>query len=169
MSQSAQQIIHAEFESALSGLIECYADEIPAVELTALADVAETSAAVVGFGDVKFRGTAVILATESTAKMLAVSTPLNPEDWLGELGNQLVGRLKNKLAAYGVLPQMGAPVTVCGRHLGFSAVGCETASWSVRWSSGSLQAMLTLHVDEDLELTLDESYAIAEEGSLSLF
>jgi hypothetical protein len=169
MSVSAREIIHREFESALSGLVECYSGEIPQVTTANLTAIDEVMASVVGFGDLQFRGSAILLAHEDVAKVLAHSTPRNTADWLGELGNQLVGRLKNKLAAYGVLPQLGAPVTICGHHLGFSSMGANTASWRVEWPQGTLQAMLSLHLDDDLQLVLDTSSATAEEGSLSLF
>jgi hypothetical protein len=166
---SARDIFHQEFESAVSGLVECYSGEIPRITRSKPTEIDDVMASVVGFGDLQFRGSAVILAQECVAKALAESTPCNTADWLGELGNQLVGRLKNKLAAYGVLPQMGAPVTISGRHLGFSAVGADTDTWRVEWSQGLIQVMLSLHLDDDLHLVLDESSITAEEGSLSLF
>jgi hypothetical protein len=169
MSDSARETIQAEYESALSGLVECYANEIPQIIREPLDDVEDMTAAVVGFGDLEFSGSAILLATVPNAKALSESAPLNPTDWLGELGNQVVGRLKNKLAAYGVLPQLGSPVTIRGKHLDFSSVGGKTETWLVRWSGGELRSMLSLHVKDHFVLSLDPSTVPAEEGSLSMF
>jgi hypothetical protein len=169
MSESTTQIIHTEFESAIAGLVEYYAEETPEIAASEFSMADDTIAAIVGFGDAQFRGSAVVVASESVAQTLSGSAPINTADWIGELCNQLVGRLKNKLASYGVLPQLGSPVTICGRHMSFYAVGGESATWLVRWSGGRFLAMLLLHLDDELELTDSRSDATVEEGSVSLF
>lgn len=169
MSATAHNIIKGAFESALADLVACYTGVAPQIVAESPHDVNQPVAAIIGFGDSRLRGSAVLLAEESVAKDLAETTPLDPIDWLGELCNQLVGRLKNKLAIYGILPQMGTPVTVCGRELDLGAVGMEPIAWRVTWSKGHLQAMLTLEVEAELELVQDVSAASAAEGSLNLF
>jgi hypothetical protein len=56
-----------------------------------------------------------------------------------------------------------------GQKLDLGAVSAEPTAWQVRWSSGSLRAILALDVSESLSLVADENAAAAEEGSLSLF
>jgi hypothetical protein len=40
-----------------------------------------------------------------------------PRDWLGELANQLVGRMKNQLRRYGLELFVTAPAVLRGEHL----------------------------------------------------
>jgi hypothetical protein len=169
MSQSAVETLTQEFEAALAELICCYTELDPHVAPASTYDISETTAAIVGFGDGSFRGSAVLLGDAKVVASLADTPPDNPVDWLGELGNQLVGRLKNKLLRYSLFPHMGTPVTLSGKSLDLGAVGAEPTAWQVRWTSGSLRAILALEVAEGLELAADENAVAAEEGSLSLF
>lgn len=169
MSTTAHQTIEDEFIASVSDLIECYTNSAPHVVPADSYAQRQSTAAIVGFGDAKFRGSAVLLAKPEVAGVLSETTPLNPTDWLGELCNQLVGRLKNKLAKYGLLPQMGTPITVAGQHLDLGAVSSQPFAWRVSWEDGHLFALLTLEVEDGLELVADDSAAIAEEGSLNLF
>jgi hypothetical protein len=169
MSQFAVETLRQEFETSLAELIRCYTESDPQVTPASIADITETTAAIVGFGDEAFRGSVVLLGEAAIVASLADTPPANPVDWLGELGNQVVGRLKNKLLRYGVSPQMGTPVTLSGKSLDLGAVGAEPTAWQVQWSTGSLRAIFALEVAEGLELVADENAVAAEEGSLSLF
>jgi len=44
-----------------------------------------------------------------------------PEDWLGELSNQLVGRFKRRLVPHGASFGLGTPVVLTGEHLRLAA------------------------------------------------
>jgi CheY-specific phosphatase CheX len=169
MNPSATEIIISEFESSLSDLIACYTDEVPGLVRAQIGDPSQTLVAIIGIGDAVFRASAVLLADKEVAVKLADSAPVNPTDWLGELSNQLVGRLKNKLSRYGLLPYLGTPVTISGREMDLGTVGTSPIVWNVTWSEGEIKAVFALDVAEDVELIADESAAVAEEGSVSLF
>jgi hypothetical protein len=169
MLQSARENVLDDFVGALSDLVECYTDEAPAIVMHGNCDVRETRAAIVGFGDERLRGAAALLANDQSIEHLAKTAPANPADWLGEFCNQLVGRFKNKLSEYGILPQMGTPIKVSGTDFSLDAVGTEPSVWQVNWSNGQFQALLSLEVENALELVRDPCSAVAEEGSLSLF
>lgn len=168
-AQASFETITDCFKDSASKLIQCYTEELPTLTVQHSQDTDKSIAAIIGFGDPLFRGSVVILADESVAIRLAHDTPENPVDWLGELANQLVGRLKNKLAGYGVLPQMGVPVTVSGKELDLNAVGTQPKFWGVEWASGKFQVILSLEVDDALTLAEQPSEIAAEEGSLDLF
>jgi hypothetical protein len=169
MSDQAVETLTREFEAAVSELIYCYTGVEPQIASASADEITETTAAIVGFGDESFRGSAILLGNPDVVATLADIPPQNPVDWLGELGNQLVGRVKNKLSRYGLLPHMGTPVTLSGEKLDLGAVGAQRMAWKVRWSGGSLRAIFALEIAESLTLVADESAAAAEEGSLSLF
>lgn len=72
---------------------------------------------VVGFTGEQMRG-AILLAT--TREPLGRTSPVNDtsfREWIAELSNQLLGRLKNKLMSRGVLLHMSTPVVLRGQHL----------------------------------------------------
>jgi len=169
VSLSAAETLIQEFEASLAELIRCYTGDDPQILAGSMEDISETTAAIIGFGDESFRGSAVLLGDAEVVATLADIPPANPVDWLGELSNQLVGRLKNKLSRFGLLPHMGTPVTLSGKSLDLGAVSAQSTAWQIHWANGSLRAILALEVAETLELIADESAAAAEEGSLSLF
>lgn len=72
---------------------------------------------VVGFTGEQMRG-AILLAT--TREPLGRTSPVSDtsfREWIAELSNQLLGRVKNKLMSRGVLLHMSTPVVLRGQHL----------------------------------------------------
>ncbi len=96
------------------------------------ADQEKSAFSVIGFGGQQVRG---VLVLGAPIELLAKAHPMPDApsedllDWCGELSNQLVGRLKNKLLGYGIIIQLSLPTTLCGvliqhwvrsRHAGFA-------------------------------------------------
>ncbi len=89
--------------------------------------------AIVGFGGRSMRGNLVVSANRALLDRSfpapnagGASAPCRQEaarsteqlqDWLGELANQLLGRLKSRLLAHGIAIQLGTPTTVSGLDL----------------------------------------------------
>lgn len=81
-------------------------------------------ASVLGFSGDLMKGSLVIsckkVLLEKSHPNLAMDMPVGePEvlDWVGELANQLLGRLKNKIATTGVKFSMSTPTTMCGKSM----------------------------------------------------
>ena len=125
------------------------------------------AAASIGFGSAGIRGSVVLLTDAKNADDLGATEQHDLGDWLGELANQLVGRFKNKIAQYGILLNMGLPVTLSAETLQLTSHG--EASWLVDCKAFRLAATLSLHVNDDLRLVANAQSAVAEEGSLCLF
>ncbi|HEY3497078.1 MAG TPA: chemotaxis protein CheX [Polyangiaceae bacterium] len=77
----------------------------------------------IGFAGPELRGALVLI---STRKLVRLALPREVQDrssdeqladWMGELANQLLGRIKNKLIAYGVNLAMGTPAVMLGLDL----------------------------------------------------
>ena len=60
-----------------------------------------------------------LFGKSDSVKLLSAHTVTNPEDWVGELANLLVGALKNRLSEYDVSARLGLPVCVGGIRLQF--------------------------------------------------
>jgi CheY-specific phosphatase CheX len=77
--------------------------------------------AVIGFGGRSFRGSLVVSANrgllEGSCPVPCAGNEDQLQDWLGELANQLLGRLKAQLLGHGIVIELGTPTTVAGLEL----------------------------------------------------
>ena len=119
----------------------------------------------VRFGEERVWGSSVLVANEASLSALAVGDVDDPVDWLGELNNQLVGRLKNRLLRSSVNLQVSPPVPV----VGFVKDRGPTTGWVVEWPSGRMTVYLGLSVTPGVTLADDDATEVAAEGSLILF
>jgi CheY-specific phosphatase CheX len=94
------------------------------------------------------------------------------QDWIGELANQLLGRLKSRLLAHGVTIQLGTPTTVSGLELRVRSCAADrqaTPLWFVAgddWLVVRLDALASPNAK--LESSPDPSSSAAE-GDVLLF
>lgn len=144
--------------------------------------------AVVGFAGPALRGSLVVGANRgllelsypmphpatkvaATAEEGTLSTD-RLQDWLGELANQLLGRLKSRLLAHGIAIQLGTPTTVSGLELrvrGNTGDRQATPLWLLSgddWMVARLDAIAS--PGTELRSCPDPSNAAAE-GEMLLF
>jgi hypothetical protein len=120
------------------------------VDLDAIRDDVDLSGApcgILGFNGDGLHGAIVLVAS---AELLAASCPVQgpgSRDWVGELANQLVGRLKNHLILYGVDISLGTPTILRGHEIRPIA---DTQSMSFRGPAGV--ARLTVQADMGFNL-----------------
>jgi CheY-specific phosphatase CheX len=156
-------------------LLRCYGGR-DAVEIDPQSETACDEfvlAAAVGFAGPSLNGT---LAVAVPNPLLEALHPLQNEqgvliahgDWIGELGNQLLGRVKNKLVAYGVQMRLGTPAVVEGRDLRLHASGSELIEQRFRCKGNIVCIWLNAVVGEDLAL-VPTANVTADEGSILLF
>jgi hypothetical protein len=121
---------------------------------------------VMGFVEEHLSGTCV-LAAPKDALMATAPEGARPRDWVGELTNQLVGRLKAKLMGLGLTVAVSTPVVLAGLKL--SPLPRGDASPSV-YASPSGRVLVWLEVEVDPAFvwgTPEES--LAAEGDLLVF
>jgi hypothetical protein len=86
---------------ACIGLFEAYGVELRATAWDAMPRGPLTLTSIVGFGGRAIHGSCVLAAnTTSIEETKHVDVPLR--EWVWELGNQLVGRIRNRLLSHGV-------------------------------------------------------------------
>jgi CheY-specific phosphatase CheX len=94
-------LLTALAHEACTGLFEAYGVDLKATDWNAMPRGPLTLSAIVGFGGEAIHGTCILAATESPiAESKQVDVPLR--DWVAELGNQMVGRIRNRLLSHGV-------------------------------------------------------------------
>jgi len=166
---NAVDILSSIFEESLSDLIEHYAGDSVNFKRNTKPSSIVACAASVGFSGEQFRGSAILIVSHvSCLSQLGAPKGSETNDWVGELSNQLVGRFKNKVAAYGPLLDMGLPSVICGQNMSYGD-GNKVGYWSTFWHDFEISSVLNLAIDESLELELAEEPTIAAEGSLCLF
>jgi len=124
---------------------------------------------VLGFSGDQMRGAAVLAASRST---LDDSNPVKggaARDWIAELVNQLVGRLKLRLLTRKVEIYLATPVVLRGEQLSLEARGPVAPMWFQRPGGDTLALWLDLDLSKGFalaEATLEESEP--EQGSMML-
>lgn len=162
-----QQLISIVAHEACTSLFDAYG-----VNLHSTTD-ADTSQAkvllcgVVGFAGPGIRGTCILAATEEPiSKSIPVSGSLR--DWIAELSNQLVGRIKNKLLGYGAEVYITSPAVVRGEHLAAPS-NCAIKPLSFATSGGNVFLWVDVETDATFALISPPEPPGASEGEALLF
>ena len=121
---------------------------------------------VMGFVGDSVRGTCLLAAPEGTVQAAAPKDAA-ARDWVGELANQLVGRLKAKLMARGATIALSTPVVLRGVKLSPLP---RTDVEPVVFESASGKVLVWLEVEIEDDFQLGEERALkASEGELLVF
>jgi len=113
-------VVQSIVQQCTTELFDCYGLTIAGCSPGPLADD-DGFVAVIGFTGDNYRGSLAISASTDTIHasnvITACPTPEQDRDWTGELANQLLGRVKNRLLTYGAMIQMGTPMVFGGRSI----------------------------------------------------
>ncbi|OYP37480.1 hypothetical protein [Rhodopirellula sp. MGV] len=90
-------------------------------------------------------------------------------DWIGELGNQLLGRFKNNLLDYGVSTDLGIPLTSRGILLNSTTSPGDQLDLKVETAAGNIWVTFVLQVGYDHRWRKLPQAASAAAGSVQLF
>ena len=121
---------------------------------------------VMGFVGDKVRGTCLLAAPQGTVEAAAPKNA-GARDWVGELANQLVGRLKAKLMARGATIALSTPVVLRGVRLSPLP---RTDVEPVVFESTAGKVLVWLEVEIEDGFLLGEERALkASEGELLVF
>lgn len=117
-TQLNDAVIHSTTEVLASHGISADYESGQGASETAWAD----TLAIIGLGGQKLRGSVVLSVPASLlarSHPTRGSTPEDLADWLAELANLLLGRIKTQLLGRGISIQLGTPVTISGTALRF--------------------------------------------------
>jgi len=121
---------------------------------------------VMGFVGDSVRGTCVLAAPQATVEA-AAPTNAAARDWVGELANQLVGRLKAKLMARGATIALSTPVVLRGVRLS-PMPRTDVAPVVFESRTGRVLVWLEVEIENDFQLGEQRALA-ANEGELLVF
>jgi CheY-specific phosphatase CheX len=89
-------------------------------------------------------------------------------DWAGELANQLLGRLKNKVVAQGVSFDLSTPTTISGENM-LDAGPPRDDLTTIRMTFGRIQVRLDFALRPGVEVQASPSSTSVSEGEAMLF
>jgi CheY-specific phosphatase CheX len=130
--------------------------------------------AVIGFGGGGLRGSLGLGVSNEVLEKLALpgrepGARLH-DDWLAEMSNQLLGRVKNRLLRRGVTIAIALPMVLRGLRVEIVGAGKELWSYPFDSSEGSICVWLDVLADPEFTLaSSDEGHDIPSEGELILF
>lgn len=128
-------------------------------------------AGIIGFTSTAMRGSMVLgIGAKPLAKVDEDESA--HRDWIQELANQLLGRMKNRLLGYGVDLQMTTPMSMRGLHLVLEPNASESAPLLFHTAEGgAVCVLLDAELVPGLELEQQDGAgdAVPDEGELLLF
>ncbi len=125
--------------------------------------------AVMGFWGQNVRAALGLGVTGALLERRGASVDLR-EDWLGELTNQLAGRIKNRLLRYDVVVNLALPMVLRGVSVQIARAK-DVWVWSFRGPQEGVSVWLDARFDESFALVPrnDPGSQSAAEGDLVLF
>ena len=169
MKEHTHQFFKETYADALLQVVGHYSAELPRASFEKPVGVENQSASIISFGSDSIHGFSALFAVDSATQLLSRSPINDPLDWLGELNNQVVGRLRNSLARRGIVAQMGVPITTTVGLLDFGVVAFEPTSWRIDWSCGTMNGVLVIEAADDIDCDCTEQLTVAAEGSVTMF
>jgi len=136
-----------------------------AFELIASSNWFPQITAVLGIAGSGVAGSATLgTSTSCLATLAARANSDLPEDWLGELTNQLVGRFKRRIVPHGVEFSLGTPTLISGEQLRVLASFAHKPPLTVHLQSeiGRLEIWLEFELRDGYELSAEPQ----DDGSL---
>ncbi|MDF3064430.1 MAG: hypothetical protein K0R38_31 [Polyangiaceae bacterium] len=89
---------------------------------------------VMGFGGRQVRGALVLVSTAEPLERTHPGDAESHQDWIRELSNQLMGRVKNRLLALGAEVMLATPAAISGKNLDLT---CRTPAATQVFQAGS--------------------------------
>src|SRR5262245_30448895 len=113
-----EEVINQAVTSACTSLFADYSLPLERVEMQALAQSFDiVFCGIVDFTGDQMRGTLLLATSEEPLGRTAPSTDASLREWIAELSNQLLDRIKNKLVSHGVTLHMSTPAVLRGQHI----------------------------------------------------
>ncbi len=136
-------------QDVMSELLEAYSVAVSPSDAAHPAE--DPLVGVIGFTASKLRGNLALLIPSEVVR--ATQRASDVMDWTGELTNQFLGRLKNKLMVYGVALEVSTPLVVAGLSLRLQEPsGAQTRRVDCSTPAGAVHALISVRVAEGFEL-----------------
>jgi CheY-specific phosphatase CheX len=113
-----EEVIDQAVTSSCTSLFADYSLPLERVDLQTLQDkFAIVFCGIVGFTGDQMRGALLLATSAEPLGRTLPSSDASLREWIAELSNQLLGRIKNKLVSHGVTLHMSTPTVLRGQHI----------------------------------------------------
>lgn len=153
---------------ACKTLFSDYGVEVTKIQRTDAPKVQMLYCGILGFSGDELRGSVVLAATSQT---LSDSNPVaggSARDWIAELVNQFLGKLKLSLMARNVIISLATPVVLRGEHLSLESRGPVVPLWFERPNGDILGLWLDMEAPAGFVLPDASPDQTPEAGELTL-
>jgi hypothetical protein len=170
----ALDVVDTVVVASMTALFETYEVDVPEPKTLLSAPMPSVQlVGIIGFSSDEFSGS-LTLALPSNVLEHTLPTPnASTADWVAELSNQLLGRIKNQMLKYQQVIEMSLPVAVAGHQLRLPAGNNQITRYYVSASQlGGLFVRLDMALSTDVRFEENEggvSDDCISEGDLMLF
>lgn len=169
MPDTNTEIIERSVSDSCLQLFQDYSLPLQRVKEGEVFDAELLFCGVVGFTGEQMRGT-LLLAT--SREPLGRTTPggeSSLREWIAELSNQLLGRIKNKLLAHGVNLHLSTPVVLRGAQIA-PVSRAELIPYAFACDGGYVCVWFDAEVQSGVDLTKTvDTEGVVAEGSTTFF
>jgi CheY-specific phosphatase CheX len=167
---SQQEIINQMVSEACISLFSDYALALqPRAANAPESEVPLLYCGVVGFSGEEMRGTLLLGTSREPLGRTSPASDASLREWIAELSNQMLGRIKNKLLTRGVNMHLSTPIVLRGEHI--APVGrAELVPLAFTCDGGLVCVWLDYELKADIDLSqIVELEGAVLEGSGTLF
>ncbi len=168
MSENNNEILAGVVAQCVEKVFEAYETELTRADVS---DPGHEVVAVIGYAADQVRGGLALGITKDLAQktMPTPDTPLY--DWAGELANQILGRVRNKMLSYKLDIQISTPVVLHGLGVQVAPPGHQGVKVaSYKSNEDVVQVLLEARFEEGYEFPeKDEGEGVVDEGEMLLF
>jgi CheY-specific phosphatase CheX len=125
-------------------------------------------AGVIGFTGPALRGTLLIATTNRTLERSNPAPTSPPREWMAELANQLLGRIKNQLLTCEIEIHLTTPLVLRGQHLSIEALR-KVSPIEMVTDEGPILVVLETEPAGTLELVRRRDIQVGAEGDSLLW
>jgi hypothetical protein len=123
----------------------------------------------VGFSGKHARGTLLCAASKEVLTRLSLGKCASERDWLAEISNQLLGRIKSRLLRRGIEIMLSPPIVLRGEHRA-PMPRATLVPMSFVMDGGAVFVWLDVELDPSVSLTNEEDHDVGlVEGQSLLF
>ena len=165
-----QEVVEAAVNDSCLSLFQDYALPLRRTHVQELpADSQLLYCGVVGYSGEQMRGTLLLATSREPLGRTSPTTDASLREWIAELSNQLLGRIKNKLLARGVTLHLSTPIVLRGQHLA-PLSRTELIPFAFVCDGGQVCVWFDAEISAGVDLnTVVETTGLIEEGTSTLF
>ncbi|MEY4577805.1 MAG: hypothetical protein RL701_2508 [Pseudomonadota bacterium] len=123
---------------------------------------------VVGFSGEHMRGTLLLATSKEPLGRTSPTTDSSLREWIAELSNQLLGRIKNKFLPRGVTLHLSTPIVLRGQHIA-PVSHAELVPFAWQCDGGCVCVWFDAEYAPTLDLSQVAEEVGVEEGTSMLF